>query len=233
MTSKGKKLDTTNSYLLALDGDVDFEAEDFELVLNRMVRNPDVAACCNQIHPRGAGPLVWFQRFEYAVGHWFQKAAEHILGCVLCSPGCFSLVRVSHLMHDNVMAMYKSLAKDARTKLMYDQGEDRWLCTLMLLTGGRIEYEAGSHCLTFAPEELGEFFKQRRRWGPSTAVNIFELITKSKQAVANNNYITILYIGYQLLFLVLQSIGICCTMLIMWEALELGLNRTIRQGSAK
>lgn len=38
---------------------------------------------------------------------------------------------------------------------MYDQGEDRWLCTLMLLTGGRIEYEAGSHCLTFAPEELG------------------------------------------------------------------------------
>ena len=73
----------------------------------------------------------------------------------------------------------------------------------------------------------GEFFKQRRRWGPSTAVNIFELITKSKQAVSNNNYITIVYIMYQLLFLVLQSIGVCCTMLIMWEALELGLNRTI------
>ena len=111
MTSQGKKLDPKNSYLLALDGDVDFEAEDFELVLNRMVRNSDVAACCNQIHPRGAGPLVWFQRFEYAVGHWFQKAAEHVLGCVLCSPGCFSLVRVSHLMEDNVMSMYKSLAK--------------------------------------------------------------------------------------------------------------------------
>ena len=47
------------------------------------------------------------------------------------------------------------MIKNARTKLMYDQGEDRWLCTLMLLTGGRIEYEAGSHCLTFAPEELG------------------------------------------------------------------------------
>ena len=29
---------------------------------------------------------------------------------------------------------------------MYDQGEDRWLCTLMLLSGGRIEFEAGSHC---------------------------------------------------------------------------------------
>ena len=88
MSVDGKKLDRQNSYLLALDGDVDFEPEDFELVLNRMVRNKDVAACCNQIHPRGSGPLVWFQRFEYAVGHWFQKAAEHVLGCVLCSPGC-------------------------------------------------------------------------------------------------------------------------------------------------
>ena len=76
----------------------------------------------------------------------------------------------------------------------------------------------------------GEFFKQRRRWGPSTAVNIFELITNAKQAVTTNNYITIVYILYQLLFLVLQSIGVCCTMLIMWEALELGLNRAIRQG---
>ena len=156
MSVDGKKLDRQNSYLLALDGDVDFEPEDFELVLNRMVRNKDVAACCNQIHPRGSGPLVWFQRFEYAVGHWFQKAAEHVLGCVLCSPGCFSLIRVSHIMHDNVMAMYKSLAQDARTKLMYDQGEDRWFCTLLLLTGGRIEYEAGSHCQTFAPEKLGK-----------------------------------------------------------------------------
>ena len=143
MKNKNDKLITKgNAYLHALDGDVDFEPIDFELVLARMVRNPDVAACCNQIHPQGSGPLVWFQRFEYAVGHWFQKASEHVLGCVLCSPGCFSLVRVSFLMQDNVMALYKSLATNARNKLMYDQGEDRWLCTLMLLSGGRIEFEA-------------------------------------------------------------------------------------------
>ena len=36
-----------------------------------------------------------------------------------------------------------------------------------------------------------------------------------------------IFSAYQLTFLVLQSIGICCTMLIMWEALELGLNRTL------
>ena len=36
-----------------------------------------------------------------------------------------------------------------------------------------------------------------------------------------------IFSAYQLTFLVLQTIGICCTMLIMWEALELGLNRTL------
>ena len=41
----------------------------------------------------------------------------------------------------------------------------------------------------------GEFFKQRRRWGPSTAVNIFELISNARQATSKNKYITMSYIG--------------------------------------
>ena len=38
----------------------------------------------------------WFsryQQFDYAVGHWFQKTAENVLGTVLCCPGCFSMYR--------------------------------------------------------------------------------------------------------------------------------------------
>ena len=88
-----------------------FEPEAVELVLDRMKRNKNVGACCNQIHPQGSGALVWYQRFEYAVGHWMQKATEHVLGCVLCSPGCFSMMRMSFLAKDNVMAKYKSLAR--------------------------------------------------------------------------------------------------------------------------
>ena len=177
----GEPIVKENSFILALDGDVKFSPIDFELVLDRLCSNRDVAACCNQIHPAGKGPIVMFQRFEYAVGHWFGKSAEHVLGCVLCSPGCFSLIRVSNLMKNNVMAQYRDQAKCPREKLMYDQGEDRWLCTLLLLTGGRIEFEAGSHCHTFAPEDLSTFFKQRRRWGPSTLMNLYEAITKVDQ----------------------------------------------------
>ena len=68
------------------------------------------------------GPIIWYQKFEYAIAHWLQKATEHVLGCVLCSPGCFSLFRADALMSDNVMAKYATKSTKARHYLQYDQG---------------------------------------------------------------------------------------------------------------
>lgn len=68
------------------------------------------------------GPLVWYQKFEYAVSHWLQKTAEHVLGCVLCSPGCFSLYRAAALLDDNVMKTYTVKSTKARHYIQYDQG---------------------------------------------------------------------------------------------------------------
>ena len=68
--------------------------------------------------------MVWYQKFEYAIGHWMQKATEHVLGCVLCSPGCFSLYRGSALMDDNVMRMYTTMSTNASNYVQYDQGMD-------------------------------------------------------------------------------------------------------------
>ena len=71
-----------------------------------MKSNPRVGAVCGRIHPVGSGFMQWYQMFEYAIGHWLQKATEHVLGCVLCSPGCFSLFRGRALMDANVMKKY-------------------------------------------------------------------------------------------------------------------------------
>ncbi len=103
-----------------------------------MRKNPKVAAACGRIHPTGdgmkdlnldlkeihsfLGPIVWYQQFEYAVGHWLQKAAEHKLGSVLCCPGCFSLFRGSSLMDDNVMRRYADKSTEAAHYVQYDQG---------------------------------------------------------------------------------------------------------------
>ena len=74
--------------------------------------------------------MVWYQVFEYAIGHWMQKAAEHVFGCVLCCPGCFSLYRASALMDDNVMRTYTKRATEAVEFLQYDQGTSSVNCEI-------------------------------------------------------------------------------------------------------
>ena len=88
--------------------------------------------------------MQWYQIFEYAISHWLQKSTEHVLGCVLCSPGCFSLFRGEALMSDNVMNTYTTVSTQPKHYIQYDQGEDRWLCTLLLQQGWRVEYSAAS-----------------------------------------------------------------------------------------
>jgi len=143
------------------------------------------------------GPMVWYQKFEYAVGHWLQKATEHVFGCVLCSPGCFSLFRGKALMDDNVMAKYTTVPTEPKHYVQYDQGEDRWLCTLLLQRGYRVEYSAASDAKTHAPEGFREFYNQRRRWVPSTMANIMDLLLSYEKVVKINPDISFLYICYQ------------------------------------
>ncbi|XP_063422773.1 chitin synthase chs-2-like [Mytilus trossulus] len=186
-----------NTFILALDGDVDFTPKAVRLLVDRMVTNEQLGAACGRIHPIGKGPMVWYQKFEYAVAHWLQKSTEHVLGCVLCSPGCFSLFRGSALMDDNVMRKYTIKPTEASHHLMYDQGEDRWLCTLLLQQGYRVDYAAASDAYTYAPEGFGEFFNQRRRWMPSTIANIMDLLTDARNTVSINNNISWLFMIYQ------------------------------------
>lgn len=44
-----------NTFLLALDGDVDFQPNAIQLLVDRMRKNPNVGAACGRIHPIGSG----------------------------------------------------------------------------------------------------------------------------------------------------------------------------------
>ena len=63
----GKQTETSNS------------TKYFRLV-DLMKKNPGVGAACGRIHPTGSGYMPAYQKFEYAIGHWLQKATEHVLG---------------------------------------------------------------------------------------------------------------------------------------------------------
>jgi cellulose synthase/poly-beta-1,6-N-acetylglucosamine synthase-like glycosyltransferase len=76
-------------------------------------------------------------------------------------------------------------------------GEDRWLCTLLLQRGYRVEYSAASDAYTHCPEGFNEFYNQRRRWVPSTMANIMDLLTDYKRTIKINDNISMPYIAYQ------------------------------------
>ena len=47
-----------NTFILTLDGDVDFEPRSVVLLLDRMRRDNIVGAVCGRIHPVGAGKYI-------------------------------------------------------------------------------------------------------------------------------------------------------------------------------
>jgi len=202
-----KEILAENTYLLTLDGDIDFQPPAVTLLVDLMKKNKNLGAACGRIHPVGSGPMVWYQLFEYAIGHWLQKATEHMIGCVMCSPGCFSLFRAKALMDDNVMRKYTTMSSEPRHYVQYDQGEDRWLCTLLLQRGYRVEYSAASDAYTACPEGFSEFFNQRRRWVPSTIANIFDLLMDYKATVKINDNISLPYVWYQAMLMMGTVIG--------------------------
>jgi chitin synthase len=82
----------------------------------------------------------------------------------MCSPGCFSLLRASALLDDHVLSIYATRSSEAKHLVQYDQGEDRWLSTLLVQQGYYIAYCSAACSKTYAPETFHEYYNQRRRW---------------------------------------------------------------------
>ena len=65
-----------HAYILTTDADVRFCPDDVMALMDRMSRDPRVGAVCGRTHPLGSGPLVWYQSFDYAIGHWLLKVSK-------------------------------------------------------------------------------------------------------------------------------------------------------------
>ncbi|CAH1271274.1 CASKIN2 [Branchiostoma lanceolatum] len=207
-----------DTYILATDADVKFTPKSANSLLDLAKWNPDVGAVCGRTHCLGSGPMYWLQLFDYAVGHWFQKAANSTLGTVLCCPGCFSVYRCSAVRE--CVSTYATKTEEAKDFLMKDMGEDRWLCTLMVERGKRLVYTSIAEDSTFVPESFDEFFNQRRRWGPSTVANQIELLRKWKRGDINNSSVSFLFMLYQLLLFFSFLIGPATAILIASGGLD-------------
>ena len=79
----------------------------------------------------------------------------------------------------------------------------------MVQAGRRLEYCAAAENRTYCPDNFDEFFKQRRRWIPSTLANLGLLISEWKMTVSNNDTVSFPFILYQAANVFSTLIGYC------------------------
>eukprot|EP01105_Mastigella_eilhardi_P018241 TRINITY_DN4218_c0_g1_i15.p1 TRINITY_DN4218_c0_g1~~TRINITY_DN4218_c0_g1_i15.p1 ORF type:complete len:1157 (+),score=227.03 TRINITY_DN4218_c0_g1_i15:119-3589(+) len=251
-SSGGGVLGWDNVYVLMIDGDTVFSTRSMKKLRRVLAADPDVAAACGRIYPQGSGLLWHYQSFEYAAGHWLQKTAEDVFGTVLCSPGCFTMLRVSALLaaskkardraryrnkeekkddleegeedddddddeepgQQTALAAYGADSRTAVGLLTQDQGEDRWLSTLLIRRGWKIRYCAVAKARTACPTTMSEFLRQRRRWIVSTLFNLLDVMRCSPRIVSENRAVGWPFVLYVALLLVASALSPATTVLM-------------------
>ena len=68
---------------------------------------------------------------------------------------------------------------------------------------------------------------KRRRWGPSTTANVYQMILNQAQARKQNDYISFAYIFYHILMLIFSLIGVSTTLMMVAEAFHITLGYNI------
>ena len=80
-----------------------------------------------------------------------------------------------------------------------------------------------SDSFTACPEGFEEFYKQRRRWMPSTLANIMDLLGEwGKRVRRNNEDISFIYICYQIMLMIGTIIGPGSIFLMISGSFEVG-----------
>nr|KAG5706142.1 hypothetical protein BaRGS_025764 [Batillaria attramentaria] len=97
----------------------------------------------------------------------------------------------------------------------YAKGEDRWMCTLMMMKGWKLRYSTYAVNSTYCPDTVGEFIKQRRRWILSDFANSFLVFRNLPRLMRSNGCFSFMYAVYlvQLFIIVVFSPGTTVVML--------------------
>ena len=77
----------------------------------------------------------------------------------------------------------------------------------MVEAGWRLEFCATAENSTYCPDNFDEFFKQRRRWNPSTVANQVLLVNDSGMIRQNNDEINFFFVIYQVIVMMSSIIG--------------------------
>ena len=100
-------------------------------------------------------------------------------------------------------------------------GEDRWMCTLMMLHGWKLEYTAFCDNTTYCPASFEEFMKQRRRWVLSDMANMLLVFKNIFKLAQKNDSFSIAYILYMLQMFTIVLLSPASTIVIIAGGLDI------------
>ncbi|XP_063421659.1 uncharacterized protein LOC134706559 [Mytilus trossulus] len=208
-------------YILATDADMTFVDTSIMDVLHMCESDPNVGAVCGRTRPKGVHihPIVWLQMFDYAKDFWIIKSSQNIIGTVMCCPGCFSMYKLNAVR--DVVDEYSGPVENMEDVFTKDNGEDRWMCTLLMLKGWKLRYSSNARNTTFCPEDTYEFMKQRRRWLLSDYANAVLVIRKLRALVSTNDAFSYLYAFYLLQLFLIMLLYPGSTIVMLCLGLEL------------
>ncbi|KAJ8313553.1 LOW QUALITY PROTEIN: hypothetical protein KUTeg_008114 [Tegillarca granosa] len=209
------------SFILSTDADMAFDDECVLDLLNTINKYPEIGGVCGRTFPKGVHqhPIVWLQMFDYAKDFWMIKSAQNIIGSVMCCPGCLSLYRFQAVK--DVLQTYSESTQTMEDVFTKDNGEDRWMCTLMMLKGWELRYTYHGRNTTYCPEETVEFMKQRRRWLLSDFANAAVVLRNLKNLMVSNNAFTFIYVVYLIQLFLIMILYPGSTIIMLSLGLEL------------
>ncbi|XP_062583461.1 uncharacterized protein LOC134245205 [Saccostrea cucullata] len=210
-----------HDFILATDADMAFDDESVLNLLDTMEEDEKIGGVCGRTFPIGIHrhPIVWLQMFDYAKDFWMIKSAQNIIGSVMCCPGCFSLYRFEAI--SDIIETFSEPTNSMLDVFTKDNGEDRWMCTLMMKEGWNLRYSYHGKNTTFCPEETEEFMKQRRRWLLSDFANAAVVARNLPQLMRNNTAFTMVYALYILQLFVVMVLYPGSTIMMLALGFEL------------
>jgi len=110
------------------------------------------------------------------------------------------LLRGSTLLEDQILPVYLSKSNEASDYVQYDQGEDRWLSTLIIQQGYYILYCSAADSMTYSP--LIDFLKDYRH------------------VLKVNNRITLFYVAYIFINFLASLLGPSTVLLMMIDTFQ-------------
>ncbi|KAJ3124589.1 Chitin synthase, class 1 [Nowakowskiella sp. JEL0407] len=211
----------------------------------------DLGGACGEIKVRVPGvnnyqkgfkllsdPLLAAQNFEYKMSNILSKSLQSLFGYITVLPGAFSAYRYQALVGtplDEYFAREKPTSDDADvstwtavTTANKYLAEDRILAFEIFTKAFEhwsLRYVKEAKANTDAPDELGQFFNQRRRWFNGSlfaylsALFSINLIHRSSHTTLTKVgfYVEMIYLLIDLIFSLLAPMNFYCVLVIMWN----------------